>query len=770
MKKRFISLTLVLSMIMSLFVVMPHTAGAADGDVLSDMTAPIEIGTAEQLLDFVNNTKENDSYLSRDVLLTNNIDVHDYNAQIRIGDYEKQKAYTGTFDGNGYAITGLTYEGTITNNAGLFAYTRDATIRNLVIEDADIMSARYGGIIVGIADNTKMQNISVRNSNIEVYTLGAVIDIITFGGITGGILAGIMINGSVMYNCEAVNSNISINTTGGVQAVGGNSLYLGGLAGGVQDSTIEYSRVIGGSVRNEWDVVIGALGGQVVYSGGIAGYISGTTSIIDCFATPEVYFYGATYVSVGAGTDGRTGGIVAHADGEEFKIERCHFAGSLHSRLYNAVLIVPIIMDDYYLYGVLGVNDGVRSNNVINSYYHWENARAVLEDEDADMSAVRGSSDTGKYGALGKDQYTNQAAWSANNYDFTGTIDRTTGSDSLVGANHHNRWVMDYVTGMPVHGKGITVATDFPNAGTVSIGAEGYREALSTASGYVTQITDVNDTTVTLTATANPGYNFEGWYKGQINSDGTVSITGDEPLTKDTTYNASADDNAVYVAHYTADVIYMSSDGNTQHESQEYSYNIPMSFVDAPMVEGQTFVGWTEEAGSHQNLTSTDLEGIAFVTNGTPVTRPYTLYPVYVGVGANINVRFQETGSSTIFDPNGTGNKALTAVSNYDDDGRWYITYEGTEPDGYMFDGWYQIPADELDSYKYPDSNAINLDNAICVSREQKYYVDEDYYTDSYYYVAKFRGDNKNMYRERHIKGVFGGKKSGGDRDAGYIV
>lgn len=740
MKKRFISLTLVLSMIMSLFVVMPHTAGAADGDVPSDMTNPIIINSADDLVEFVNkaNSAVGHPYLSRHVLLNADIDVSTYNAQLRIGDYNSNNAYTGIFDGGGHKITGLRYEGSITNNAGLFAYTNGATIRNLVIEDADIMSARYGGIVVGIAEDTNIQNVSVRNSTIEMYTLGAVIDLITFGGISGGIVAGVIEKNSIIYNCEAVDSHIKINTTAGVQAAGGNSLYLGGLAGGVQDSTIEYSRVIGGSVRNEWDVAINALGGQVVYSGGIAGYISGNTSIIDCFATPEVYFYGATYVSVGAGTDGRTGGIVAHADGETFKIERCHFAGSLHSRLYNAVLIIPIIMDDYYLYGVLGANDGVSNNNVINSYYHWENARAVLKDEDADMSAVRGSSDTGTYGALGKDQYTNQAAWSANNYDFTGTIGRTTGSDSLVGANHHNRWVMDYVTGMPVHGKGVTAATDFPGAGMVTIGAEGYRDAVSTDSGNVTQITDANDTTVTLSATANPGYNFEGWYKGQINNDGTVSITGEEPLTKDTTYNASADDNAVYVAHYTANINFTVVGGNTVIATINHSYNEPLKFADAKAEEGQQFYGWTRDKNkSKTEATQNDINATTFVAAGTPVTETMTLYPVYIGVSANIHAVFEATGTDTLV-IDATENSTMNTVIESDDTG-WYVTFnfgssEAAVPEGYMFDGWYRKDYSQSET-----GSTVSLDDAVCVSRDEKYYIDEDEIIKSNLYVAKFK-------------------------------
>ncbi len=293
---------------------------------------------------------------------------------------------------------------------------------------------------------------------------------------------------------------------------------------------------------------------------------------------------------------------------------------------------------------------------------------------------------------------------------------------------------MDYDTGMPVHGKAVTAATDFPGAGTVTIGAEGYREAVSTTDSYVTQITDAYDETVTLTAEPKAGYRFEGWYKGSIDENNIGVISGDK-ISEEATYSADADDNTVYVAHYQAIVKYRNADNTDDKETQYYNYNERLKFADHEAVDGQTFYGWTEQEGRHENLTSAELANITFAAAGIQVTRPLTLYPVYVGVGANINVIFQQTGSGVITD--GQGTEIFTTKSGTGNDGRWYITYEGTA-EGYLFDGWYQIPADQLNNNKNSDGS-INLDNAYCVSREQTYYVDEDYYTESNYYVAKFK-------------------------------
>ena len=51
-----------------------------------------------------------------------------------------------------------------------------------------------------------------------------------------------------------------------------------------------------------------------------------------------------------------------------------------------------------------------------------------------------------------------------------------------------------------------------------------------------------------------------------------------------------------------------------------------------------------------------------------------------------------------------------------------------------MFDGWYRLPYDQGLLGKN-----ITLDKAVCVSRDETYYIDEDEIIKSNLYVAKFK-------------------------------
>ena len=66
----------------------------------------------------------------------------------------------------------------------------------------------------------------------------------------------------------------------------------------------------------KYDITVGALGGKSVYAGGIVGGVNtadGETRIVDCFCTADVSFYAANYVAVGSGIAGYAGGIMSAA-------------------------------------------------------------------------------------------------------------------------------------------------------------------------------------------------------------------------------------------------------------------------------------------------------------------------------------------------------------------------------------------------------------------------------------------------------------------------
>ncbi len=148
---------------------------------------PFQISTAAELAwfrDYVNGTivdegeADGTTHLSASAMLTADIDLSEfcYAADdskniiakswepIGVGD-----AYTGTFDGSGKTISNL-YIKAEKNQAGLFGYTFQSTIKNLTFENANVTNTElYTGILVGDAGyQTTLQNIKISTNKCQV--------------------------------------------------------------------------------------------------------------------------------------------------------------------------------------------------------------------------------------------------------------------------------------------------------------------------------------------------------------------------------------------------------------------------------------------------------------------------------------------------------------------------------------------------------------------------------------------------------------------------
>lgn len=170
-------------------------------------------------------------------------------------------------------MKGLNYENKVLDperDTGFFAETDGATIKNFLVKDANIWADFRGGIIVGRAINTHFENVMVMESTLHVTCANNMLNVITNAGFEGGLIAG-ELDGCTLYNCEVRGGRAVNNTTSGVQAIGGEGLYMAAFAGYVKNSTIEYCRVTptrkeNGSiaekgmtdVTNKYDVAVGA--------------------------------------------------------------------------------------------------------------------------------------------------------------------------------------------------------------------------------------------------------------------------------------------------------------------------------------------------------------------------------------------------------------------------------------------------------------------------------------------------------------------------------
>lgn len=539
----------------------------------------------------------------------------------------KEHPFKGVFDGQNHTVEGLNYDKDAFDperDTGFFAETNGATIKNFLVKDANVWADFRGGIIVGKAVNTRFENVMVMESTLHVTCANNALNLITNAGFEGGLIAG-ELDGCTLYNCEVRGGRAVNNTTSGVQALGGEGLYMAAFAGYVTNSTIEYCRVtptrkddgsIGMTdVTNKYDVAIGALGGNNVYASGFVGCMAGEAKIIDCFSTAQCYSYAASYVGVVAVTRAWTGGLAGRILTEKGnELVRSHFAGDLSSRQYNPIAVIPIIQNDVNLGGI-----GARANKddatVTECYFKPSvslkgSSQGTAAKKKIPSFGGDGTTKGDSYGPWDDERYTTRELWEEHDYDFCAGTMRSTDNDDALGGQHTNEWAMDYKLKIPVHGQSVKATIDFPGAGTATIEAtklgidqatsDPYAFAVSAVLAGTAQGLAQGDTSVTFRqdtsakpkglTDANGGYRFMGWFRepdvrvnriGQDNSwfDGKTdadAVTAGKQVKKSeahehtSTYtadNAKGVDgfkgNDLFIASYEAQVLFYNVKGET---------------------------------------------------------------------------------------------------------------------------------------------------------------------------------------------------------------
>lgn len=544
----------------------------------------------------------------------------------------KEHPFKGVFDGQNHTVEGLNYDKDAFDperDTGLFAETNGATIKNFLVKDANVWADFRGGIIVGKAVNTRFENVMVMESTLHVTCANNALNLITNAGFEGGLIAG-ELDGCTLYNCEVRGGRAVNNTTSGVQALGGEGLYMAAFAGYVKNSTIEYCRVTptrkdDGSiaekgmtdVTNKYDVAIGALGGNNVYASGFVGCMAGGAKIIDCFSTAQCYSYAASYVGVVAVTRAWTGGLAGRILTEEGNEPvRSHFAGDLSSRQYNPIAVIPIIQNDVNLGGIAArANKG--DATVTECYFKPSvslsgNSQGNPAKKKIPSFGGDGTTKGDGYGPWDDERYTTRELWEEHDYDFCAGTKRSTANNGALGGSHFNEWAMDYKLNIPVHGQSVKATIDFPGAGTATIEAtklgieqktsDPYAFAVSAVLAGTAQGLAQGDTSVTFgqdtsakpkgLTDANGGYRFMGWFResdvrvnriGQDNSwfDGKTDVDAvaagkqvqkSEAHEHTSTYTA---DNAKGVDGFKGNDLFIAS-----YEAQVLFYNVQGETLD----------------------------------------------------------------------------------------------------------------------------------------------------------------------------------------------
>lgn len=184
------------------------------------------------------------------------------------------RSFAGTFDGQGYTITGLTVNGV--SDCGLFGYVFGGTIKNLNIDGASITGYEWLGVVAGRMSEGTIENCNVTNSSVFAIqnTTGEPLPT----GVVPGTEAGIIV-GQVVANSQPADSYTISGCNVTDCSVSGTS-YLGGIAGVIYSATttINGCEVNGLTVNYSGANTSSDTSNENVMPGLYGGLLSGATS------------------------------------------------------------------------------------------------------------------------------------------------------------------------------------------------------------------------------------------------------------------------------------------------------------------------------------------------------------------------------------------------------------------------------------------------------------------------------------------------------------
>ena len=182
-------------------------------------------------------------------------------------DYDN--SYTGTFDGGGHTITGLTFT-TNDEYAGLFGWlNRAGTVKNVVMEGVQITSNQiYGGSIGGVVG----------------YSWGTIENCSVSGSVSGTVYVGGVVGAQIDGSITGCSSSATVK----------GMVDVGGVAGQTNSSATLTACYATGNVIIEIDP------GQNISGGGLVG-MNGGNGLLACYATGNVTSTGSSTGNVHIG-------------------------------------------------------------------------------------------------------------------------------------------------------------------------------------------------------------------------------------------------------------------------------------------------------------------------------------------------------------------------------------------------------------------------------------------------------------------------------------
>ena len=263
-------------------------AAAKDpGYTVSEDGKTYEVYNAEGLKNIAELVNE-EWKLGINITLTDNIDLTGID-WTPIGK-DDNKAYTGTFDGNGKTITGLTVTGS-DRYTGLFGFIK-GTVKNVVLTEINITSGTFVGGVAGWSFGGNIENCSVSGS-VSGSDVGGVVGYQQGGSITGcsssatvkgtqraGGVAGATNSGATLTACYATGDVT-------VENDGPNNACAGGVVGSNAYSTVIACYAAGN---------VSGTGSGTIHVGGVVGENYATVTACYWSGLPDNDNGGATKV------------------------------------------------------------------------------------------------------------------------------------------------------------------------------------------------------------------------------------------------------------------------------------------------------------------------------------------------------------------------------------------------------------------------------------------------------------------------------------------
>ena len=348
----------------------------SDGQIISNENM-LAIGTAEELKAFRDDVNSGNTYEGWYVYLTNDItlDINEewqpigiyLNSNTSIDD-ETNLTFEGIFDGRKHTIDGMKITSK-EKGKGLFGLIKNATIKNLIIEEnCNINIGVSYGSIVGYANIGSTLENCINKATITLNSTNV-----------GGII-GTMASNCVIKNCYNT-GNLEANLNTGV-AVGG---IVGTIAPGqtslencYNTGNINANSNVGGiaglissgqtSLKNCYN--IGNIKAETTNAGGIVG-IADASIVINCYNTGNI-----------TGTGANIGGIVG-LQRENSKVKNTYSIGNITGNTGGGIVGVQLsgeIENSYYIENTINGSSG----------YILEGATAISSEELKNIYTVLG--------------------------------------------------------------------------------------------------------------------------------------------------------------------------------------------------------------------------------------------------------------------------------------------------------------------------------------------------------------------------------------------